>query len=96
VTGDRAITSTIPDELTSGPHTGVREFAAARQGDDGRPKVTKKVYRGELARLQLELVKMENWVKARGLRVVVLFEGRDAAGKRGVIKACDLGERKDN
>jgi polyphosphate kinase len=50
------------------------------------PKLKKKVYEDELARLQLELVKMEDWVKAKGLRVVVLFEGRDAAGKGGVIK----------
>jgi polyphosphate kinase 2 len=40
----------------------------------------------ELARLQLELVNLQDWVKAKGLRVVVLFEGRDAAGKGGVIK----------
>ncbi|MDF1665306.1 MAG: polyphosphate kinase 2, partial [Planctomycetota bacterium] len=37
-------------------------------------------------RLQVELVKMQEWVKAKGLKVVVLFEGRDAAGKGGVIK----------
>ena len=49
-------------------------------------KLKKKAYEAELARLQLELVKMEDWVKAKGLRVVVLFEGRDAAGKGGVIK----------
>src|SRR5687768_8413175 len=49
-------------------------------------KLKKKVYEAELARLQVELVKMEDWVKAKGLRVVVLFEGRDAAGKGGVIK----------
>ncbi len=49
-------------------------------------KLKKKVYEAELARLQVELVKMEDWVKAKRLRVVVLFEGRDAAGKGGVIK----------
>ncbi len=58
--------------------------------DDAGPgaatKLKKKVYEEELARLQLELVKMEDWVKAKGLRVVVIFEGRDAAGKGGVIK----------
>jgi polyphosphate kinase 2 len=43
-------------------------------------------YEVELARLHLELVKLQDWVKARGLRVAVLFEGRDAAGKGGVIK----------
>lgn len=50
------------------------------------PKIPKKVYERELVRLQEELVKMEDWVQAQGLRVVVIFEGRDAAGKGGVIK----------
>lgn len=45
-----------------------------------------KVYKNELARLQLELVKLQRWIKENGLKVVVLFEGRDAAGKGGVIK----------
>ncbi len=49
-------------------------------------KLKKKFYEKELARLQLELVKLQEWVKAKGLKVVVLFEGRDAAGKGGVIK----------
>ncbi len=44
------------------------------------------VYRKELFRLQLELVKLQAWIKHRGLKVVVVFEGRDAAGKGGVIK----------
>ncbi len=43
-------------------------------------------YEDELERLQIELVKLQEWVKATGLRVVVLFEGRDAAGKGGAIK----------
>jgi polyphosphate kinase 2 len=43
-------------------------------------------YEQELVRLQVELVKLQEWVKLKGLRVVVLFEGRDAAGKGGVIK----------
>ncbi|HHP7244316.1 MAG TPA: polyphosphate kinase 2, partial [Elainellaceae cyanobacterium] len=49
-------------------------------------KVKKKVYETELTRLQIELVKLQEWVKHKGLKVVVLFEGRDAAGKGGVIK----------
>ena len=44
------------------------------------------VYEAELLRLQIELVKLQEWIKLHGLRVVVLFEGRDAAGKGGVIK----------
>jgi len=43
-------------------------------------------YETALARLHLELVKLQDWVKAKGLRVAVLFEGRDAAGKGGAIK----------
>jgi polyphosphate kinase 2 (PPK2 family) len=50
------------------------------------PKVPKKVYAAELLRLQEELVKMAEWVKTSGERVVVIFEGRDAAGKGGAIK----------
>jgi len=49
-------------------------------------KIKNKVYEGELARLQVELVKLQEWIKHEGLKVVVLFEGRDAAGKGGVIK----------
>lgn len=49
-------------------------------------RLNKKFYFKELERLQLELVKMHEWVRAQDLRVVVLFEGRDAAGKGGVIK----------
>jgi len=48
--------------------------------------VSKKAYDQELRRLQDELVRLEEWVKYRGLRVVALFEGRDTAGKGGVIK----------
>ena len=43
-------------------------------------------YEEELLRLQEELVKLQYWVKEKGLRVVIVFEGRDAAGKGGVIK----------
>ena len=49
-------------------------------------RLNKKLYFHELERLQLELVKLHEWVKGQNLRVVVLFEGRDAAGKGGVIK----------
>ncbi|MBT3378346.1 MAG: polyphosphate kinase 2 [Lentisphaerae bacterium] len=51
-----------------------------------RPKLSKKLYEDELERLQVELVKLQEWVKHKGLKVVVVFEGRDAAGKGGVIK----------
>jgi len=53
---------------------------------DKREKLNKKYYEKELARLQIELVKLQEWIKQKGLKVVVIFEGRDAAGKGGVIK----------
>ena len=53
---------------------------------EAKPKLDKKVYEKELERLQVELVKLQEWIKAQGLKVVVVFEGRDAAGKGGVIK----------
>ena len=49
-------------------------------------KIKNKTYEKELAALQIELVKLQEWIKHEGLKVVVLFEGRDAAGKGGVIK----------
>jgi len=51
-----------------------------------RKKLKRKFYEDELDRLQMELVKLQEWVKSEGIRVVVIFEGRDAAGKGGVIK----------
>ncbi len=51
-----------------------------------RPKLSRKDYERELEKLQVELVKLQYWIKAKGLKVVVIFEGRDAAGKGGVIK----------
>jgi len=49
-------------------------------------KLTTKAYEAELQRLDVELVKWEEWIKDQGLKVVVIFEGRDAAGKGGAIK----------
>jgi len=60
------------------------------QGDEGAPtddKLSNKVYERELAKLHAELVKLQLWVVDTGLKVCVLFEGRDGAGKGGVIKA---------
>ena len=48
--------------------------------------MTRKEFEAELEKLQVELVKMQEWVKATGAKVCVLFEGRDAAGKGGIIK----------
>ncbi len=49
-------------------------------------KISRRFYDRELARLQTELVKLQYWIRHRGERVVVVFEGRDAAGKGGTIK----------
>lgn len=48
--------------------------------------ISKKKYNKELRKLEIELIKLQEWVKAKQLKVVVIFEGRDAAGKGGVIK----------
>ncbi len=53
---------------------------------EGSSKLSRKAYEKELARLQLELVKMQYWAKHTGARIVIVFEGRDAAGKGGTIK----------
>jgi polyphosphate kinase len=50
-------------------------------------KMKRKVYEKELRKLQVELCHVQDWVKAEGARVIVVFEGRDAAGKGGTIKA---------
>src|SRR5437773_6959592 len=70
-----------------------RISAAARspeQLSDGasavRARLRNETYLAELSRLQVELVKLQEWIRHAGLRVVVVFEGRDAAGKGGVIK----------
>jgi len=57
-----------------------------RDNEDRTSKLPKKAYEKELRRLQEELAKMEDWVSASGARIVVIFEGRDAAGKGGTIK----------
>ncbi len=51
-----------------------------------KKKLDKEIYEKELVKLQLETVKMHEWVRDKGMKVVAIFEGRDAAGKGGVIK----------
>jgi polyphosphate kinase 2 len=60
--------------------------AGASAAPESRKKFGNKEYLQELSRLQVELVKLQEWIKHEGLKVVVIFEGRDAAGKGGVIK----------
>ena len=63
--------------------------AATDQGlhDRGRGKLKRKAYEAELRKLQVQLCRLQDWVKHEGLRIIMLFEGRDAAGKGGTIKA---------
>ncbi|MEO8342016.1 MAG: polyphosphate kinase 2, partial [Nitrospirota bacterium] len=57
------------------------------QKDDGNSKLTRKEYEKALRKLQAELCHLQAWVKHKGLKVMVLFEGRDGAGKGGTIRA---------
>jgi polyphosphate kinase 2 len=60
-------------------------MARGKEADNGKMK--RKLYEKELRKLQVELCYVQDWVKAKGLRIIILFEGRDAAGKGGTIKA---------
>ena len=55
-------------------------------GVNGQPNLRKNKYEAEIFKLQVELVKLQDWVKATNARIVIIFEGRDAAGKGGLIK----------
>ena len=62
-----------PSAFSDAPHSSVQ-------------RLNKKLYESELKKLQSDLVRMQYWIKATGFRMIVLFEGRDAAGKGGTIK----------
>ena len=76
--------------LTNGKANGAQGHRVRTPTGDLKPqsrkRVKRKLYDAELERLQHELVKLQEYVRVEGLRVVVLFEGRDAAGKGGAIK----------
>jgi len=61
-------------------------MSKSKKGETGE-KLKRRAYEGELRKLQAELCTLQNWVKAKGLRVIVVFEGRDGAGKGGTIRA---------
>jgi polyphosphate kinase len=63
-----------------------RRAAPAGTATEERERISRKEFEAELERLQVELIKLQGWIAAKGLRVVVLFEGRDSAGKGGMIK----------
>jgi len=62
------------------------EGAPAEVVDEGPHKITRKEFDAEMKKLQIELVKLQEWVKATGAKICVVFEGRDTAGKGGVIR----------
>jgi polyphosphate kinase len=65
----------------------VEKGMANESDDNGTSKMKRKAYEKELERLQAELCMLQEWVKYKGLRIIIIFEGRDAAGKGGTIKA---------
>ena len=77
---DEELEMEIEDRVWSGPE------GSEAIVDTPKDKEARRVYFRELFRLQAELVKLQDWVVATGHKVVILFEGRDAAGKGGVIK----------
>jgi polyphosphate kinase len=71
--------------MSAAKKTKKTEIAETAEASDG--KLKNKDYERELARLHVELVKLQQWVVHKGLKVCIVFEGRDGAGKGGVIKA---------
>src|SRR5215472_115511 len=62
-------------------------MAKEQNNNDEKPKLKRKQYEKELRRLQAELCHLQDWVKHKGLRIIIVFEGRDGAGKGGTIRA---------
>src|SRR4051812_27060067 len=62
-------------------------MAKHENGSEANGRMKRKPYEKKLEKLQVELCKLQEWVKAKGLKVIIVFEGRDAAGKGGTIKA---------
>jgi polyphosphate kinase 2 len=77
--------STKATRQSSGRDAGDGRVAEPEQRSP-QQKMRRKEYNDELAKLQIELAKLQEWIRHSGLKVVVLFEGRDAAGKGGTIK----------
>jgi polyphosphate kinase len=73
-------------EKTSKSVKNSKNIKNSKQEGEVTQNISNQKYKSELAKLQIELVKLQRWVQHKGLRVMVLFEGRDAAGKGGAIK----------
>src|SRR5262249_48647336 len=73
---------------TNGPRGRGQFCMAKRKGNkQANAKMKRKLYEKELRKLQVELCHLQEWVKAKGLKIIIVFEGRDTAGKGGAIKA---------
>ncbi len=84
----------IDCHLSQGDHATVKASKAKKPREDsasdgraGKDQLKARTYARELERLHVELVKLQEWVKHKGLKVCIVFEGRDGAGKGGTIKA---------
>jgi polyphosphate kinase 2 len=84
-TPEKDLAATAADKTASSPTATTPVTTPVVEGGADR-RIKNKVYEQELLKLHVELVKLQNWVKAQGLRVMVVCEGRDAAGKGGTIK----------
>ncbi|MEO9874470.1 MAG: polyphosphate kinase 2 [Anderseniella sp.] len=73
-------------KLANGPHKSGNGAKSRKQGGENSKKISNAVYEKALVQQQIELVKLQEWVKHTGHRVAIVFEGRDAAGKGGTIK----------
>ena len=83
----------LEEEFEDVPGAGGKDTSRAEKKKkiySKKGKLKRKIYEKELARLQEELVKLQYWIRDQKLKVVVIFEGRDAAGKGGVIKRIML------
>jgi polyphosphate kinase len=69
------------------PNEGADAMAAKHVDPNGPGRMKRKAYENQLRKLHVELCRLQDWVRETGARVIVLFEGRDAAGKGGIIKA---------
>lgn len=84
--GDNGTASEPTDNLDRKSDLKLEIQAESGKSKKKPKKIKKKEYEKELAKLQLELVKLQEWIKQKGLKVAIIFEGRDAAGKGGAIK----------
>ena len=73
-------------KLEEAPTVVAAEAGSSEAAAEPKPPMSRKEFEKEMEKLQVELVKLQEWVKAKGTKICVVFEGRDTAGKGGVIK----------